>query len=802
MERYTKKEKLEIMVSNARAEQDHVHQDIELIYIMEGSMDIYEGENKNHLEAEDILVINANKRHHFSASEDILFVSLMISYELVSDVFKSVDIIFWCNSTKDDSERFHELRSAIRQLLSHYLNHHGEVDNFGHIALCYRIMDILSIHFLVRSFDKEQMSEQDKYEHRMLQINNYVRSNYNQNISLKELADKLYLSNGYLSRFFKKHFGMNFARYLTNVRLYHAADELLYTNTSITRIASDNGFTNVAVFNKEFKQVYGTTPSAMRKQAREERQAAEPAPDQEEIERRLEQYLREDDQERPEVPVTDCVDAGHDVTVRTKLDQVWRKMINAGPAEDLLRSEVREHILVLKESLKFEYIRFWNIFSEAMLIDINSEEYNFSRLDSILDYLVQLGLRPHIDLGQKPRRVQKSVHSALIYQEQAAEFEDIGHWNRVVNALIRHLAHRYGRTEIGTWRLEIWYDEQFVPGEAYMERYFQQFSHAYDIVRKYSDSMEVGGCGFRMHGDIGFTIDFLKRWKSSGRLPDYIAILSYAYERGEENQDIYSKRSTDPSHLLHVVRKMKGILKHVGLEDLKLYVTEWNITISDRNYINDTCFKGAYILKNILDVHGEADLLGYFSGSDRISEFYDSNALLHGGMGLIAKDTILKPAGFAFEFLNRLYPYCVGQGENYLVSTDGHHTYGIICHNYKKLNYNYYFSKEDEIEKGSIWKYFEDRDTLRIKLTLRQMAAGHYQMKIYRINERSGSVLDIWREMNFDKELSREDIKYFRRVCEPKLTMDHFQVEDNNCTVNLQLSANEIMFVRLSKTEA
>ena len=31
-------------------------------------------------------------------------------------------------------------------------------------------------------------------------------------------------------------------------------------------------------------------------------------------------------------------------------------MINVGSASDLLRSEIREHVILLKEALKFEYV--------------------------------------------------------------------------------------------------------------------------------------------------------------------------------------------------------------------------------------------------------------------------------------------------------------------------------------------------------------------------------------------------------------------------------------------------------------
>lgn len=86
--------------------------------------------------------------------------------------------------------------------------------------------------------------------------------------------------------------------------------------------------------------------------------------------------------------------------------------------------------------------------------------------------------------------------------------------------------------------------------------------------------------------------------------------------------------------------------------------------------------------------------MALFQGSDRTSEYYDSHDMLYGGTGIITKDGILKPAGFAFDFLNRLLPYYIGKEENCILTTDGHGSYGILCHNAKKLNYNYYLSAE------------------------------------------------------------------------------------------------------------
>lgn len=268
MNDYSKLNKVSLEIRNQVEEREHFHQDIELIYVLDGAMTVEVGNQKSELKAEDILVINANKKHWLRTNDkDILYLRLGIAYQLVSDVFQSVDIIFWCDSSKENDKRYEEVRKVLKELLGQYLKGGQTEVSFGYISLCYKVLDIMALHFLVQTGDKENITDKDRFEDRILQINNYIRSNYAQNISLKDLSEKLYLSIGYLSRFFKKNYGMSFAEYLTNIRLYHAVEDLLYTNVPITHVAYDNGFTNAAVFNKAFKKAYGETPSSFRKKA-------------------------------------------------------------------------------------------------------------------------------------------------------------------------------------------------------------------------------------------------------------------------------------------------------------------------------------------------------------------------------------------------------------------------------------------------------------------------------------------------------------------------------------------------------
>ena len=155
---------------------------------------------------------------------------------------------------------------------------------------------------------------------------------------------------------------------------------------------------------------------------------------------------------------------------------------------------------------------------------------------------------------------------------------------------------------------------------------------------------------------------------------------------------------------------------------------------------------------------------------------------------------------FAVYFLNRLYSQYIGKGDNYLVTKDGHGNYGIVCHNCKKLSYNYYYVEEDDLDRDHLSKYFEDMDSLSLHLDIRDVEDGIYQMKIYRVNDENGSVQRIWGEMEYESNLSRDDLHYIQRMCGPKLSMQKIQAQDRCLRLNISMMANEMVYINLIRS--
>lgn len=92
----------------------------------------------------------------------------------------------------------------------------------------------------------------------------YIIDNFNKNITLKDVADEVYLSQNYLSELFKKEVGEGFYDFLTNYRVKKAKEMLMTTNYKVYEIASSIGYNDSITFVRAFKKVTGQTPNNFR----------------------------------------------------------------------------------------------------------------------------------------------------------------------------------------------------------------------------------------------------------------------------------------------------------------------------------------------------------------------------------------------------------------------------------------------------------------------------------------------------------------------------------------------------------
>lgn len=92
----------------------------------------------------------------------------------------------------------------------------------------------------------------------------YIYSHIEERITLEELADKLGVSESYLSRLFKKETGNSLCIYIREQKIEVAKNLLRYSDYSVVDIANHLSFSSQSHFIQQFRELVGMTPKKFR----------------------------------------------------------------------------------------------------------------------------------------------------------------------------------------------------------------------------------------------------------------------------------------------------------------------------------------------------------------------------------------------------------------------------------------------------------------------------------------------------------------------------------------------------------
>lgn len=91
-------------------------------------------------------------------------------------------------------------------------------------------------------------------------VKRYIDDRLSEEISMEEISQIIHLNADYLTRIFKKEFGVSVNRYIINQRIEKAKELLRNTDKSIGEIAMSVGYVNYSSFNKIFSKMVGMSP--------------------------------------------------------------------------------------------------------------------------------------------------------------------------------------------------------------------------------------------------------------------------------------------------------------------------------------------------------------------------------------------------------------------------------------------------------------------------------------------------------------------------------------------------------------
>ncbi|HIY01529.1 MAG TPA: AraC family transcriptional regulator [Candidatus Blautia faecipullorum] len=116
-----------------------------------------------------------------------------------------------------------------------------------------------------RPSDEKETEESGRVTNMISKALDYVSRCYMEDIRVEDLARYCHMSETHFRRLFSDYMHMGPLEYINTVRVQAACEHLKKTDESVADIAHKCGFTTNSTFNRNFRQIMGTTPMEWRK---------------------------------------------------------------------------------------------------------------------------------------------------------------------------------------------------------------------------------------------------------------------------------------------------------------------------------------------------------------------------------------------------------------------------------------------------------------------------------------------------------------------------------------------------------
>lgn len=574
----------------------HIHKEIEIILVLEGSINITVEGKKYLLKENDLILVNTGERHSTSRTHEsnscLVFQFDPFYFEDYYPIFNRIKID--CKSFEhgeEDQAKFDIIRRHLARLI-HYENKKrpGYEMDIGSETL-------LLIKSLVTSFEYTEYENDLQNEDNIGRINRilkFIDKNMEQGVTLEDVANAEDLSVYHLSRYFKKSLGMTFQDYKNLKRLDKAVKLLSNTDNTITSIAFQSGFPSVKSLNSIFKRYYNSTPSNYRNRTIDKEDKNHLGTELDEIRSKtylevdrsgafakLYTYLKDEEKPADEISNTNPIKVNVDLDIKgEKLNHYWKNLMTFGRASEGLRAGWREQFRELQREIGFKNVRFHGIFHDDMMIynldDNGNVIYNWNYVNDLFDFFMEVDVKPFIELGFMPEEIKSNDKYIYWWNANVSQPKDINLWTDLVREFVKHCIRRYGLKEVESWYFEVWNEPELeqVYWMGTKEEFFEFYRQTVLAIKTVSQNIRVGGPSTThealMHGtwfddflnycrknNVPLDILTLHIYPESYAKDDTLTEIMYRLFNGEDILEI-AKDITDENILALIARFIEG----------------------------------------------------------------------------------------------------------------------------------------------------------------------------------------------------------------------------------------------------
>ena len=251
----------------------HWHPEIEITYVRKGTMCYKVNNLVYHLKEGDIVFNNSGALHSgtMENQEDCTYIPVTFDSRLIYGFFQStinskyVDPVIQDSMLPaiciDQSESWHK---PFREYLLRIIALDEKKPDFYEldITICLQSMWRLLLEHITY---EPQASRENSLEYdRIKKILSYIEDNYQNKITLNDIAGHIHLCESECTRLFKRHMNTTLFAFLQEYRIERSL-EFLQSGEPVSTVALNTGFSDPNYYSKVFAKIKGCSPREYRK---------------------------------------------------------------------------------------------------------------------------------------------------------------------------------------------------------------------------------------------------------------------------------------------------------------------------------------------------------------------------------------------------------------------------------------------------------------------------------------------------------------------------------------------------------
>lgn len=251
----------------------HWHPEIEITYVQKGTMCYKVNHMVYHLKEGDIVFNNSGALHSgtMENQKDCAYIPVTFDSRLIYGFFQStvnskyVDPVIQDSMLPaiciDQSEPWHK---PFREYLLRIIDLDEKKPDFYEldITICLQSMWRLLLEHITY---EPQASRENSLEYdRIKKILSYIEENYQNKITLNDIAGHIHLCESECTRLFKRHMNTTLFAFLQEYRIERSL-EFLQADQPVSAVADKAGFSDPNYYSKVFAKIKGCSPREYQK---------------------------------------------------------------------------------------------------------------------------------------------------------------------------------------------------------------------------------------------------------------------------------------------------------------------------------------------------------------------------------------------------------------------------------------------------------------------------------------------------------------------------------------------------------